>query len=173
LLIVAGESEVSEPDEVKVLVGAPPAEAGAAGVLAGQVPALAAPAPSPVLTPDQILAAAVPKLSNGQRVASEVAAVLEAISERAGLYDSFAVLQEELARRLERAVPTDAADRAAWNQEVFTPLTAYTIGQLLGAGMDVRQPQGLQQPLTAGQHERLREHFQKLARAFRAAGASR
>jgi hypothetical protein len=172
-LIVAGDSEVSEPDEVKVLVGTPPAEVGAAAALTGQVPALAAPAPPPVQTPDQILAAALPKLPNGQHVASEVADVMDAISERAGLYDSFAVLQQELARRLERVVPTDAADRAAWNQEVFSPLTAYTISELLGAGMDVRRPQGLQQPLAAGQQERLREHFQKLARAFRAAGVSR
>jgi hypothetical protein len=174
LLIVAGEGEVSEPDEVSVLVGIPPADIGGAALQAGQVPAPApAPVPPPLPAPDQVLAGAFPRLPNGTRVASEIADVLEAISERAALYSTFAELQQELARRLELVVPTDPADRRAWNQEVFSPLTAYTTSQLLAAGMDVRQPQGLQQTLTAVQQERVREHFQKLARAFRAAVASR
>ena len=172
LLIVAGEGEVSEPDEVSVLVGVPPAEVGAAPLQVGQVPA-PAPAPPPVPAPDQILAGTLPRLPNGTRVASDVADVMEAISERAALYSSFAVLQAELSRRLDLVIPTDPAERAAWNQGVFTPLTAYTTGVLLEAGMDVRQSQGLQQSLTAVQQERVREHFQKLARVFRAAVASR
>ena len=139
-------------------------------VASATTPALASP---PVPAPDQILGNALPKLPNGIRVASDVADVMEAISERAALYSSFAELQQELARRLALVVPSDPADRMAWNHTVFSPLTAYTSSQLLAAGMDVRQSQGLQQPLTAAQQDRVREHFQKLARAFRAALPSR
>ena len=167
LLMVAGEGEVSEPDEVAVLVGTPPP--GAAPPPAPVQAPVAAPAP----TPDQILAGALPGLPNAPRVANDVADIMEAISDRAALYSSFSVLQAELARRLDLIVPADPAERAAWNQGVFTPLTAFTTTQLLAAGMDVRQAQGLQQPLTAGQREKVSEHFQRLARAFRAAGASR
>ncbi len=180
ILVVAGDGEVSEPDEVAVLVGSPPSISGVPGQpTLGALPAFTpAPAAVPVSppsapTPDQILANALPSLPNGNRVASEVADVMEAIAGRASLYSSFAVLQNELARRLDVVVPADPAIRTAWNAGVFNPLTSYTTGCLLAAGLDARQPQGMQQPLSADQRERVREHFQSLARAFRAAVASR
>jgi hypothetical protein len=169
--MVAGESEISEPDEVSVLVGSPP---GPGGVFPQQAPTLiSAPAlPSP-LTAEQILAAALPRLSAGTRLASDIADVMDAIAHRATLYESFAVLQSELARRLDVVIPAEPATRAAWAEGVFSPLTAYTTSQLLAAGLDIRQPQGLIQPLTAAQQEAVREHFDRLARAFRAVPAPR
>ncbi len=172
-LMVAGEGELSEPDEVAVLVGMPP---GAGGQTMQPVPAVQPAAPPPPLpppTPEQILSAALPRLTSGTRVGSEVADVMDAIAHRSNLYESFAALQSELARRLDVVIPTEPATRAAWAEGVFTPLTAYTSSQLLAAGLDLRQPQGLKQPLTSAQQEIVRDHFERLARAFRAVLAAR
>ena len=106
-------------------------------------------------------------------MATDVADVMEAIARRATLYESFADLQSELARRLDLLIPTEPSARTAWAVGVFTPLTAYTTSQLSVAGMDVRQTQGLSQPLTTAQREKVRDHFERLARAFRAGAAAR
>jgi hypothetical protein len=98
---------------------------------------------------------------------------MDAIAHRATLYESFAVLQSELARRLDVVLPNEPATRAAWAEGVFAPLTNYTTSQLLAAGLDLRQPQGLKQPLTPAQQEKVRDHFESLARAFRAGSAAR
>jgi hypothetical protein len=171
LLMVAGEGELSEPDEVTVLVGSPPAPSGLTMPAASAFQT--APQPPPQLTPEQILSAALPRLSTGSKVASEVADVLEAIAHRATLYESFAMLQSELSRRLDVVLPAEPTSRNAWAEGVFSPLATYTTGQLLAAGLDVRQAQGLAQPLTDAQKEKVREHFERLARAFRAALATR
>jgi hypothetical protein len=167
LLIVAGDGELSEPDEVSILVGTPP---GAGGVIAQPAPANGgALAPSPPRTPEQIVSVTLPRFSGSRRLAADVADVMDAVAQRASLYESFASLQSELARRLDVVIPADPAVRAAWTDGVFSPLSAYSAGQLLAVGLDVRQPQGLEQPLTAAQRDRLRDHFERLARAFRAA----
>jgi hypothetical protein len=191
LLVVAAGDEVSEPDEVVVQAGTPPpatpTNAGmvpsmgaTAGAQPAQIPAQAPTAmqvPASVRpfgpSPNQILAAALPRLPEPARVLSEIADVMEAIAERAGLYSSFAVLQSELARRLDLIIPAVQAERAVWNESVFAPLTIYTTQELLATGLDVRQPQGLRQPLSTVQRERLREHFLMLARSFRAVLATR
>jgi hypothetical protein len=171
LLMVVGEGELSEPDEVTVLVGSPP---GASGLT---MPAASAfqtpPPPAPQLTPEEILTAALPRLSSGSKVASDVADVLDAIAHRARLYESFAMLQSELSRRLDVVLPAEPSNRNAWAEGVFTPLATYTTGQLLAAGLDVRQAQGVTQPLTDSQKAKVRDHFERLARAFRAALATR
>jgi hypothetical protein len=154
-------------------VGSPPA---AAGVVAQPTPsALAAPAPPSVSppTPEQILSENLPKLSAGTHLAADVADAMEAISDRATLYESFAALQSELARRLDLLIPIEPDKRTAWAVGVFAPLTAYTTSQLLAAGVDVRQPQAVNQPLTPAQQAKVREHFERLARAFRAAATAR
>jgi hypothetical protein len=171
LLMVAGEGELSEPDEVTVLVGSPPTSNGLTMPAASGFQTV--PPPAPQLTPEQVLSAALPRLSSGSKVASEVADVLEAVAHRATLYESFGMLQSELARRLDVVLPAEPASRTAWAEGVFSPLAAYTTGQLLASGLDVRQPQGLRQPLTDAQKERVRDHFERLARAFRAALATR
>jgi hypothetical protein len=106
-------------------------------------------------------------------VASDVADVMEAIAHRATLYESFAMLQSELARRLDIVIPSEPSIRVAWAEGVFSPLTTYTASELLAAGLDVRQAQGLNQPLSRGQQEKIREHFERLARVFRAILAAR
>jgi len=171
LLIIAGEGELSEPDEVSVLIGSPPAIGGAIPQPAPA--AVQPPAPPTVPNPEQIVAAALPKLPNGTRVASDIADVMEAVAERATLYECFAVLQDELTRRLDVVLPAEPAQRTIWTEGVFTPLTSYTAGCFLAAGLDLRQPQGLRQTLTPAQKEQLRDHFQRLARSFRAVTASR
>jgi len=171
LLIIAGEGELSEPDEVSVLIGSPPAIGGAIPQSAPS--AVQPPAPPTVPNPEQIVASVLPRLPNGTRIASEIADVMEAVAERATLYECFAVLQDELRRRLDVVIPTDPAQRTIWSEGVFTPLTNFTAGHLLAAGLDLRQPQGLRQTLTSAQKEQLRDHFQRLARSFRAVTASR
>jgi hypothetical protein len=171
LLMVASDGELSEPDEVSVLVGSPP---GTAGAVAQPAPGLiAAPAPPSPPSPEQLLSEALPKLSAGTRLAADVADAMEAISWRANLYESFAALQSELARRLDVLIPTEPSQREAWAVGVFGPLTASTTSQLLAVGVDVRQPQGLTHPLTPAQKAKVRDHFERLARAFRAAATTR
>ena len=109
LLMVAGEGELSEPDEVAILVGSPPG----AGITMQSASALLpapTPAPLPPLTPEQILSAALPKLSAGTRVGSDVADVMDAIAHRSNLYESFAVLQSELALPAGRGDPDRTSD---------------------------------------------------------------
>ena len=145
LLMVAADGELAEPDEVSVLVGSPPSTATATASTSPNASPAAMPAqplapPAPP-TPEQILAANLPRLSDGRRVASEIADVLESISERATLYPSFDYLLSELSRRLDVVIPVDPAQRADWNQGIFAPLTAYTASQLLTAGINLGQPQ--------------------------------
>lgn len=174
LLMVAAEGEVSEPDEVTVEVGTPPTPPAA------QIPAPAPAPPQPAAfapttppTPAQVVSAALPRLADGARVGSSVADVMEAVAQRASLYESFAALQGELLRRLEVVVPADPAVRSAWNELVFAPLTAMTSQKLLAAGLDVGRPGAVDQPLTPSQQSLVREHFRELARAFRVIPASR
>ncbi len=175
LLVVAGDAESSEPDEVNVLVGYLPAGSpiAAPATAPNAAPAVATPAPAPLEKPEQILAARLPHLPDGPRVASDVADVMEAVASRATLYESFAALQNELGRRLDVVVPSVPSERGAWSQGVFQPLAAYTAAELLPANIDIRAPQGLQQSLTPAQQERVREYLQSLARAFRAASKAR
>ena len=174
LLMVADQGELSEPDEVTVLVGSPPP--GAGGLATSSATALqpaAPPTPGPQMTPEQILSATLPRLAGGTRVAADIADVMDAIAERATLYESFAALQSELARRLDVVLPTEPVTRTAWSEGVFSPLTASTTARLLAAGLDVREPQGLAKPLTSAQREVVSDHFEGLARAFRAVSAAR
>ena len=174
LLVVAADGEVSEPDEVSVLVGSPPTNPvaafgfePAAAAFAATPPPAPAPLPPPPPSPEQILERVATRLPDAPRVSHEVADVMEAVAERTGLYTSFGTLHSELARRLDVVVPGEP-DRTAWVRDVFDPLTAYTARQLLPSGIDLSQPQGVQQTLTSTQQGRLHDHFLNLARAFRA-----
>jgi hypothetical protein len=169
-LVVGGNGTISEPDSISVLVGALPTAAGTtpAGPMAAGSPAsVAAPAQPALPSPEAIVASAVPRLPDGPRLASEVADVFEAVAGRSSLYNSFGDLQSELSRRLDVVIPSDPNQRLGWSQTVLQPLTQHTVNQLLAIGMDVRQPAALNQPLAPAQKERVREHFQSLARAFR------
>jgi hypothetical protein len=173
LLMVAGDGELSDPDEVSVLVGMPPAGTNPPAVAPPVAMASQPPATPPPLTPEQILASNLARIADGPRLASEIADVLESVSERATLYPSFDYLLSELSRRLDVVIPSNPSLRAEWNQGVFAPLTAYTASQLLTAGINLSQPEGLRQPLNASQRGQVRDHYQKVARAFRTASAKR
>ncbi|HZW32208.1 MAG TPA: hypothetical protein VFF52_15965 [Isosphaeraceae bacterium] len=176
VLVVSADGEISEPDEVAVVVGSPPAGTLPGGAAAAYAPPAQAPqpaAPAWASAPDQLLATVLPNLPGSPRVAGDVADILEAICQRSSLYSSFGELQSELSRRLDVVVPTDPGQRSSWIQNVFLPLTAATANELLATGVDIRTPQGVQQPLTPAQQERIRDHLQKLAKAFRAFATSR
>ncbi len=162
VLLVSRGGTISEPDEVFVLVGAPPASAA---------PATApAPAASTALSPpgpESMLRSVLPRMPEGARIASDVSDVMESIADRSSLYSSFASLQNELTRRLDVVVPDEPSLRDAWNRAVFLPLTAFTTVDLASCGIDPGQPRTLQPPLTPAQRERVREHFLRLAKAFR------
>jgi hypothetical protein len=172
VLLVSADGEISDPDEVSVVVGSPP---GTAPPATPPAPYNTAPggAPNWATDPDQVLSTVLPNLPGSPRVAGDVADVLLAISDRTSLYSSFGELQSELSRRLDVVVPTDPGQRSSWIQNIFLPLTAVTANELLTAGVDIRYPQGVQQALTPAQQERIRVHLQKLAKAFRASATSR
>jgi hypothetical protein len=179
ILVIAGDGQISEPDEVNVMVGYPPAGAPFAAPASGPNPnpnPNLAPSPTAGNAPEKpeaMLAARLPQLPNGPRVASDIADVLEAVAGRVSLYESFAMLESELGRRLDVVVPATPGERGLWSRGVFQPLAAYTAAELLPAGLDLRTPQGLQQALTPAQRERLHDHLLNLARTFRAASQAR
>jgi hypothetical protein len=169
ILVVAGDAEASEPDEVNVLVGTPPAGGPFAAPASSTRPSQGSAAGISPDRPAQVLAARLPQLADGARVASDVADVLEAVADRSGVYESFAMFESELGRRLDTVVPSTPAERGLWSQGVFQPLAAYTADEMLSVGLDLRKPGTLQQTLTPAQRERLQKHLLGLARSFRAA----
>jgi hypothetical protein len=124
-------------------------------------------------TPEQVLSTTLPHLPDSARIAGAVADILEAICERCSLYTSFGELQSEVSRRLDLVIPADPSQRSAWIQNVFLPLTSLTANELLGSNIDIRVRAGVEQVLTPAQQERIRSHFQRMAKAFRAFAASR
>jgi hypothetical protein len=170
-LLVSAQDKISEPDEVSVVVGTPPGATPPGGVAP---PYSASPfaAPNWPGSLDQTLSAVLPQLPGSPRIAGEVAEILEAISQRYSLYSSFGELQSEMSRRLDAVVPKDPSQRSWWIQNVFLPLTAITSNELLASGVDIRIPAGVQQALTPAQQERIRDHLQRMAKAFRTFAAS-
>jgi hypothetical protein len=190
-LVVGAGGEISEPDGVSVLVGSAPSGSGpspsasgvAGGAGAGAGPwadrpgaADASGGPSAsATTPEGLVAANLPDLPDGARLAGEVADVFEAVADRSTLYSSLGDAQSELSRRLDVVIPADPAQRLSWSHRLLQPLTGYTIVQMQAVGLDVRQPASMAQPLTPAQREQMEGQFQVLARAFRKAseGAGR
>lgn len=184
-LVVGSGGEISEPDGVSVLVGASPMGGGLSpsamnnptnlgppAAMAGGSPSQAT-AP-PMTSPEAVVASALPGLEEGDRLAGEVADVFQAVAERSTLYSSFGDAQSELSRRLDVVIPSDPGRRDAWSRSLFQPLTGFTIAQMQAVGLDVRQPAGMDRPLSPAQRERMQDQFQALARAFReASGTSR
>jgi hypothetical protein len=179
-LLVAGGGSISEPDEVTVLVGTAPMAPAVTGPPAAPAsPSMPVPVPMsapasmavPPVPPEQVLAAALPRLADGPAIAMQAAEVFESIAARAELYPSLAEMQAELRGRLDGVIPSEPQARQAWMQSVFQPLTDYTAAQLATTGIDLRWPQGLAQPPTAIQRRGIRETFLNLARAFRTASA--
>ena len=175
-LVVSGDGEISEPDEATVLVGTPPEAANSPTAMtpsAANSLALnpAAPLP-PVPSAESYATANAARIPDGPRVAAEIADVMEAVAARSSLYSSFASLQNEMARRLDVVIPNDPATRDAWTRTVLMPLSSYTGSELATVGLDIRNLQAGASGMTPAQQEKVRGHFSKLAKAFRAVSAS-
>ena len=142
--MVAGGGELSEPDEVRSWSARRRRQASRA-----VVPSARRPSPSPVQLRPRPSRSFQPHSQGYPREhgGSDVGDVLDAIAHRR-LYESFAMLQSELAHGWTWSSRL-TSPRAAWVEGVFSPLEAYTTSQLLAAGLDVRQPQGIAQPLTS------------------------
>ncbi len=181
-LVVSGDREISEPDEVMVLVGTAPGGVGQSGSPAPMSPIASsslslnpanAGAVAPSMPPaESLVTANVHRIPGGARVAAEVADVMESVAQRSSLYSSFASLQNEMSRRLDVVIPNDSFTREAWTRTVLIPLSAYTGTELAAVGLDVRPSQGNAPAMTPVQRECVRGHFSKLARAFRAVSSS-
>lgn len=176
LLVVARGGEASEPDEVVVVVGTPPPGAPIAPP-ASDVQPVANPTQTAAArtgaTPEEFLRARLPHLADSPRIASDLADVMQAVAQKAALYESFESLQGELVRRLDVVIPSEANERKGWIQGVFQPLTAYTAASFQQPDLDLRTPEGLQRRLTPAQQEKIRNHFLALAQAFRNASKPR
>jgi hypothetical protein len=172
VLLTSARGGISDPDDVSVVVGTPPPGPAAGGPGA---PYGAAPPATPgwATSLDQIVSSVLPHLVDSSRIAGAVADIFDAISERCSLYTSFGELQSEVSRRLDGVIPADPTQRSAWIQSVFLPLTSITANELLASGIDIRVRAGVEQALTPAQQERIRNHFQRMAKAFRAFAASR
>jgi hypothetical protein len=139
-LIVAAESQMSEPTEVAVAVGVLPA--------AGSEPN-PAPAASPAVTLDRVARSAQTTLDG--EVLGRVAEALEAIADRTSLYSTFADLSTEMTRRLDAIVPAERAMRQTWAQTLFVPLSQLLTSDLWSVGIDLRLPYAAGHALTRAQ----------------------
>ena len=158
-LLVALDSQISKPDILTVEVGLPQAEAAKR---ATPTPPSQAPDATPLA---RAIAATIVSLPRGAETASQIADVLESVSDRAPLYTSYGELHSELTRRLDVIVPADRALRGIWTNQVFLPLSQLTTAELAAAGID---PRDEGRPLDRVQKERLQTIYQSLAGAFRA-----
>ena len=156
----AGEASISEMDEVVVTVGEVPSGLGNDGSWGNSRAAI-----------DQMLQG--PGGDAGRITLQQVAAAFESVASRASLYTSFADLSSELMRRLDAIVPTDPNWREFWSQGVFAPLTQHVVSEMHQTGLDLRSPQGQNQPLGQAQQERLQKLFTSFAREFRSRAQAR
>ncbi len=127
LLMVADQGELSEPDEVTVLVGSPPPGAG-------RPPQHRRPRPySPLhpqhpgrkMTPEQIMSATLPRLAGGTRRGCRHRGRDGRHRETHALYESFAALQSSCLRvALGRRGAPDRASHANSLVEAYSLLTA-------------------------------------------------
>lgn len=159
-LVVASGSRISEPDVVEVIVGA------LTPVNAPGPPAQGAPT-LPALSTEELARRSLASIAGGREAGEGLAETFDAIASKMDLYQTYADVFSELSRRLEGTLSTDPAQRAAWTQGLFMPLSARLVEQLRTVGLDLSQAAGAGQPLTPAQKERLAEQFQRMAEGFR------
>ena len=162
-LVVARGTELSEPDFVEVAVEGPPAETPAR---VESVPNLSA-TPAAPASIAQVSADALAAMGAGPRVSESLANAFSEVGSRVDLYENYAELYAELARRLEPILPAGGPRRQMWNDRVFAPLTAFVVEGMRDDGLDLLQPEGLQTPLSDEQRERLAAQFREMAAGFR------
>ena len=131
-----------------------------------------APAPSSLSLEDEARAR-LRGLNATPEASARLADALEAVAVKADVYESYAVLFEELSRRLDDVVPGEPTARAEWLGRLFDPLTVRLIEEMRGAGIELRTPEGRASTLSPAQRTRIGESFHRIARGFRAAGETR
>lgn len=165
-LVVASESEISQPDEVEVIagvLGSPPA--GAVPVPVPEAPSTPPAAPIPTL--GQFTRQALGAIPGGRQAAPALASSFDEIASRVDLYESYDELFSELARRLDEVVPNEPARRQPWLDRLFVPLTAHLVETMRPVGLDLGTPSGRNASMTDAQRDRLAEQFRELAEGFR------
>jgi hypothetical protein len=155
-LLIARDSQISEPDYVTVSVGNPTSAYGIE------------PTPEPPQAIHDVARASLGAVPGGLESAEPLAEAFDGIADRMDLYRSYAEAYSELSRRLEPLVPADPTRRAVWDERLFVPLTAKLIDGLRAEGLDLRQPESRSAELTSGQRARFAEMFRSMARGFRA-----
>lgn len=174
-LVVAAEGAISEPDAVDVVVSSAGASPGGPPAGAPATPPAPAPPPGPVAAPRTMSTAELASvgalsLEEGPDAAARLAVVYQAMAEKMSLYESYTMVAQELARRLEEVVPADAARRTAWNERLFVPLMNRTVERMRIEGLDLGVPASQSAPLTEGQKRELAQLFLAVAQGFRAVG---
>jgi hypothetical protein len=156
----ASAASISELDEVVVTVGEVPS-----AVVGGAASGISTTAI------DQMLQG--PGAAAGRTTLEQAAGAFDTVASRAALYSNFADLSSELMRRLDAIIPTDPNWRRFWSEGVFDPLTQHVVGEMRQTGLDIRTPQGQNQPLGQVQQERLQKLFTSYAREFRSRAQAR
>lgn len=177
-LVVASDSEISQPDEVEVIAGVlggtPPGAPQAARTPA-PVP-IPAPAPAPAAAPPtlgQFTRQALGAIPGGRSAAPTLAASFDEIAGRVDLYESYEELYSELARRLDEVVPVEPARRQPWLDRLFSPLTTHLVETMRPLGLELSTPEGRAASMTDDQRMRLALQFRELADGFRALSPGR
>lgn len=162
VLVVAAHDQISDPDEVEVVVGEVPQELDGRGSVSTALP----------IDP---LGQAIRQAGSisGRHVADGIAGVFEAIADRADLYSDFGSLSSEAMRRLDDIIPKDPQARQMWTQWVFAPLSQHTAAEMFAVGLDLRLPQAAQQELNDAQKEKLKKVFRSYAQEFRSRARAR
>jgi hypothetical protein len=166
-LVVAAGSEISLPDEVCVTVGTGTRIAGPVG------PATSASLPAEGPVPTQEVARAGLAVVRGGEAAQPLAVVFEDTADRMDLYQTYTEVFGEMSRRLEQSLPADPAQRNAWVERLFNPLTARILDVMRTEGLDLRTPEGQATPLSAPQKAALAEQFRLMAEGFRSVSPPR
>lgn len=152
-LVIAAGGVISHPDIVDVTVLAQdPIPNGSA---------------QPTLSSGELARQALVQLNQGYTTATLLATNFDAIADRVSLYGSYAELADELSRRLDEIVPRDPAQRVAWNQHLFTPLTLRLIERLQPTGLDLRMAGSAEAPLSRSSRVVIEDELRAMAAGFR------
>ena len=153
-LLVAEQSQISEPAEVKVVVGLPPlSRPESTGAQAGSRTAL-----------DRLSVLALSTLDHN--LLGRVSQSLDEIADRSSLYTTFGDAGTEMMRRFDAIVPADPGTRQVWTQVLFQPLSQLLTMEMLNTGLDLRTPGAANQTLSTAQRDQLQRSFRAYAEAL-------
>ena len=161
-LVVAADSDISEPDDVTVCVVAPDDKLAAIFQNAPKS------ADSPLSVEEQTKNA-LRSIPNGPSLAAKLAETFEEVAKRVDLYATFGDAYGEVSRRLDAVIPVEDAARSVWTERLFNPLSAKLAEIMLSEGLDLRLESGQTATLTPAQKIRLAASYRAIARGFRSA----